>query len=43
MSCTLKICLYSVIISYYPFPDFYVYFVLIDISQIHMQGMELAS
>jgi len=43
MSCILKMCLNSVIISFYPFPDFYVYFVLIDITWIHMQGMEIAS
>jgi len=43
MTCILKMCLNSVIFSYYRFPDFCVYFVLIDITRIYMQGMELAS
>jgi len=42
MSCILKMCLNSVTISYYPFSDFYMYFVLIDITGIHMQSMEFS-
>jgi hypothetical protein len=41
MSCILKMCLNDVILGHYLFLDFYMYFVLIDITCIHVQGTEL--